>query len=385
MNVQPRDAGAGQCVVADARVVAGSGGGPDKTLLLSPRYLADAGYKMLCVYLRSPKDEAFATLRTRAAEFQTPLVEINDTGPLDWRVVPALATLCRRERVRIWHGHDYKTNLLGLLLNRCWPMRLVTTVHGWVQHTTRTVAYYLLDRWSLRHYEKVFCVSDDLLRTCRAAGVPRQKLVLLENGIDTQLFQRRSAVADAKRRLGIRPECKLVGAVGRLSAEKGFDLLIHALARIAAAMPAVQLVIIGEGEERQRLEEVAIACGTGHAVRFAGYQSDVRAWFEAMDVFALSSLREGLPNVVLEAMAMETPVVATDVGGVRRLVQDERTGRLVPAGDAAALAAALTGMLAGPDGAQTLAANARQAVAASWSFAARMAKLRDHYDQLLRA
>ena len=130
---------AGQsAVVLDARVLAGSGGGPDKTILNSPRHLGPAGYRMLCLYLRPPGDPGFEAIRRKAADKAAPLVEVDDRGPLDWRVVPRLAAVCRRERVAVWHGHDYKTNLLGLLLARLWPMRLVTTVHGWVHHTART-------------------------------------------------------------------------------------------------------------------------------------------------------------------------------------------------------------------------------------------------------
>ena len=149
-------------VVLDARVVTGSGGGPDKTILNSPRFLDPLGYRMLCAYLRPPNDAGFEVIRKAAAKYNAPLVEVDDRGPWDWRVVTELLDVCRREKVAIWHGHDYKTNALGLLLKRFWPMRLVTTVHGWVHHTARTPLYYRLDQMCLPRYERVFCVSDDL-------------------------------------------------------------------------------------------------------------------------------------------------------------------------------------------------------------------------------
>src|SRR5262245_36985110 len=127
--------------VLDARVVTGTGGGPDKTILNSPRFLAPLGYRMLCAYLHPPGDPGFDVLRKRADQLRAPLVEIADRGLFDARVVVELLRLCRRERVAIYHGHDYKSNLLGLVLNRFLPMRLVTTVHGWVVHTARTPLY----------------------------------------------------------------------------------------------------------------------------------------------------------------------------------------------------------------------------------------------------
>src|SRR6516164_6815226 len=183
--------GAEAGVVLHTRVVAGSGGGPDKTILNSPRFLVGTGYRALCAYMHPPGDPGFDKLQARARLWQAPLLSVPDRGPLDWRVLPLLLAICRRERVTIWHGHDYKSNALGLLVRRFWPMRLVTTVHGWVHHTARTPLYYALDRLCLPRYEKVVCVSDDLVRACRGVGVRAERCLLVENGIDTDEFRRR--------------------------------------------------------------------------------------------------------------------------------------------------------------------------------------------------
>jgi len=370
-------------VVLDARVIRGSGGGPDKTILNSPRFLKDAGYRMICAYLRDPADPGFERLRARAEERGAPLAAVDDRGPLDLGVVPRLLNLCRRERVAVWHGHDYKTNALGLLLSRFWPMRLVTTVHGWVHHTARTPLYYWLDRLSLRHYEKVICVSEDLYRLSRESGVPAERCGLLENGVDLDDYRRRHAVADAKRRLGLRPDRLLVGAAGRLSPEKGFDLLIRAVHQLRRDGLPVDLAIVGEGDERARLEALAAELGLGDGVRLPGYRPDLPAWYEAMDVFALSSLREGLPNVLLEAMALETPVIATRIAGVPRLVRHEENGLLAEPDSVEELAGALGRLLGDADLCGRLARAGRRTVEMDYSFAVRMDKLRRMYDRML--
>src|SRR5579885_2359670 len=159
-------------VVFDARVVTGSGGGPDKTILNSPRFLGQVGYRMVCGYLHPPGDPGYEEIVRKAARYNAPLVSIPDRGPWDWRVVTELLAVCRRENVAVWHGHDYKTNALGLLLRRFHPMRLVTTVHGWVHHTARTPLYYRLDRLCLPRSERVICVSEDLFEACLACRVP---------------------------------------------------------------------------------------------------------------------------------------------------------------------------------------------------------------------
>ena len=129
--------------------------------------------------------------------------------------------------MQIWHGHDYKTNALGLLLRRFWPMRMVTTVHGWVAHTSRTPLYYRIDKYCLPRYEAVIGVSQDLVQSSLDCGVQPDRCLLIENGVDTLEYQRRLTVAEAKAKLGVSASRLLIGGVGRLSSEKGFDTLIR--------------------------------------------------------------------------------------------------------------------------------------------------------------
>lgn len=378
-----RRARANAPVVFDTRVVAGSGGGPDKTILNSPRFLEPLGYSMLCGYLHPPGDPGFAEIEKKAAKYSAPLISIPDRGPWDWRVITALLRECKRHDVAIWHGHDYKTNALGLLLNRFWPMRMVTTVHGWVHHTARTPLYYRIDQLCLPRYEKVICVSDDLYQMSRKSGVKAANCVLLENGIDTVEYTRRKTVAEAKVTLGFPANEMLVGGVGRLSPEKGFDLLIRAVHDLRQGGLSVRAMIVGEGDDRLRLEALVAELGLGGIVALPGWQSDVKASFEAMDVFCLSSLREGLPNVLLEAMALEVPCVATRIAGIPKLITDGHDGSLVPAGDQAALTDALRTLLTDGGLRERFRAAGRQTIETRYSFANRMAKLRDLYDELL--
>jgi glycosyltransferase involved in cell wall biosynthesis len=378
-----RSAKTGQSVVLETRVVCGAGGGPDKTILNSPRHLWSAGYRTVCAYMHPPGDPGFEELRRKAATLQAPLLSVPDRGPWDWRVVTQLLAVCRRERVRIWHGHDYKSNALGLLLRRFWPMRLVTTVHGWVKQTRRTPLYYRVDELCLPRYESVICVSADLRDRCVARGVSPDRCLLIENAIDTDDFARRTDGADARRRAGVPSGRMVVGAVGRLSAEKGFDLLIHAIHRLIRTGHDLELWIAGEGDVGPQLQALARQLGVADRVRLLGYQSDLRPLYEAMDVFALSSVREGLPNVVLEAMALGTPVLATRIAGVPRLVRDGETGVLVEPGSVDELTAGLTRLLDDPDLRARLAAAGRRTVETGYSFLARMRAIRAIYDGLL--
>jgi glycosyltransferase involved in cell wall biosynthesis len=371
-------------VVLDTRVVCGNGGGPDKTILNQPRFLALAGYRNLCAYLHPPGDPGFEALCQRAEAAEAPLLSIPDQGPLDWRVIGRLLTICRRERVAIWHGHDYKSNALGLLLRRFWHMRLVTTVHGWgVQETLRTSIYYRIDRLCLPYYERVICVSPDLHDECLACGVPDRNCVLIENAINTEAFHRRQDTEAAKQKLGLTSGRLVIGTVGRLSPEKGFPLLIEAVAQLIRSGADVELVIVGDGDQREELTNQIVKLGLRDRVHLLGYHADARAVYEAMDVYALNSYREGLPNVLLEAMAMEVPLVATKVGGVPRLVAPEENGLLIDSGDRGGLIDALRRLVKDAALRERLRRAGRATVCSRYSFAARMDKVRTLYDELL--
>jgi glycosyltransferase involved in cell wall biosynthesis len=373
----------GPPVVLDARVVTGTGGGPDKTILNSPRFLTPLGYRMLCAYLHPPGDRGFEQLRARATAWQAPLLSVPDRGPWDWQVVLQLLHICRRERVGIWHAHDYKSNALGLLLQRFWPMRLVTTVHGWVKETRRTPLYYWIDRVCLPHYEIVLCVSEDLCDRCLAVGVPADRCVLVVNGIDTAAYTRRVPVEEAKRRLGVPASRFVIGAVGRLSAEKGFDLLLRAAAQLLKAGRDLEVRLIGDGDQEQELRRLIAELGWPERMHLLGYRPDLVPLYEAMDVFVLSSVREGLPNVLLEALALEVPVVATRIAGVPRLIRDGQTGLLVEPGALSELTAALERLLGDAALRARLAAAGPALVETEFSFARRMERIARLYDGLL--
>lgn len=370
-------------LVLHVRVVCGTGGGPEKTILNSPRFLVPHGYDALCAYMHPPGDPGFDELRRRAEQLDAPLVGIEDRGPWDLRVPWRMLKLCRSRRVAVWHGHDYKSNALGLILRRFWPMKLASTVHGWGVVEGRTPLYYKIDRLCLRRYQRVICVSEDLLGTCVAAGVPAERCVVVANAVDCEQYARRLPADEAKRRLGFDPGRLLVGSVGRLSDEKNFDGLIRAVDRLLREGLDLDLVLVGDGPQRDALRTLVEELGRRDRIHLLGYRSDTIELYQAMDAFVLASLREGLPNVVLEAMAMGVPVVATRVAGLPGLIEHEADGLLVDPGDGDQLASALARLVQDAGLRERLAAAGRQTVEQKHSFAARMEKIRGIYDRLL--
>lgn len=370
-------------LVLHTRVVSGTGGGPEKTILNSPRFMRDAGYPMLCAYMRHPRDPGFPELERSAKKLQAPLLGVDDFGPLDFALPGRLRRICDQFQPAIWHAHDYKSNLLGLMMRRHRSMKLITTVHGWVRHTWKTPFYYRIDKLCLPHYDAVVCVSRDLREECLKIGVDSSRAWYVPNAIDTDDYQRMESVESAKHRFGVPSQRLIIGAVGRLSREKGYDLLIRAMRKIHDEKLDVELWIVGEGDERERLMRLSVETGLSERIKILGYRKDVLALYHAMDVFVSSSIREGLPNVLLEAMAMKVPVLCTRVAGIPDLIQNGENGLIVDAGSVDALFSGMRRLLGDAALRQHLAESGRETVERSYSFYQRMERIRTIYNQAL--
>lgn len=370
-------------VVLHARVVTGTGGGPDKTILNSPRFLRDIGYDSVCAYLHPPDDPGFEELKLRAESLDAELISIPDRGIKDLSVITRMLKICREQNVSIWHGHDYKSDALGLLLRKFHSMKLVSTVHGWGVKSKKTPLYHAVDRFSLKSYDRVICVSERLLSECLDAGVPIRNLCEIDNAIDLSSYNCLPEKREVRTNFSINPEKPVVVAVGRLSKEKAFDILIQAFADLLATGLDATLLIAGDGPEREALQNRIAGLQVEQSVRLIGHVADPRDVYAAADVFALSSTSEGLPNSLLEAMACGVPVVATAVGAVPSVVTNENNGLLCLAGDASSLTLALNRLLSNEPLRDQFQAAARHTIENRYSFKRRMLKIAAVYDSVL--
>jgi len=186
--------------------------------------------------------------------------------------------------------------------------------------------YAYVDQLVLRRFKHVVAVSDEIAREIVDSGVPSAKVSVIDNGIDLAAFRNPCPKVGAEfRTSGMR----IVGAVGRLVDQKGFDYLLRAIPRILERFPNTVFLIAGEGTERAKLEALASELNIAGQVHFMGARSDMPNVYASFDVFALSSLNEGMPIALIEAMATAKPVVATRVAAVPKLVIDGETGLLI--------------------------------------------------------
>lgn len=375
-----------QLRVLELRSALGPGGGPEKTILQGARREIDSDIATTVCYIRDRRDQRH-DLQARAEELGVDYIEVHEANSFDLFVIRRLVDVIRRGGFSIVHAHDYKTDLFGLILARLAPVVPFATAHGWTGHSRREHAlYYPADKRLLARYPRVVAVSseirDELLRTGSRPGAVHVVL----NGIDADRFRRLPVQECAARaRLGISQGDFVVGSVGRLEPQKRFDLLIEAIARLHQERPNVRLLIAGDGTMRRELESRAEATGLREHCMLLGHTPDIPGLHHAFDLFVQSSDYEGTPNAVLEAMAMETPVVATDAGGTGELVIDGVHGRIVPRGSAARLADAILELMTSPSQRAQYVSAARLRVEGELSFSARMQKIHSLYRDLPHA
>jgi glycosyltransferase involved in cell wall biosynthesis len=354
--------------VLELRSVAGTGGGPEKTILAGAQRV-NPNILMTVCYVCNEGDEVFP-IGEQARKLGIDYAEIRERRTIDWRAWQALRQLVRAKQIDIVHGHDYKTNLMAYWLSRVEPVIPLSTAHGYTGHGWKERRiYYPADKRLLARFPKVVTVSGELKRTLVKAGADPNRIDVILNGIDPQRFRRDPGRRDAARaRYALTSGDVAIGSVGRLEPQKRFDLLIDAFASLSRTSPALRLLIAGEGSRRDTLQIQIDRLGLGQRCRLVG-QADVTEFHHALDLFVQSSDYEGTPNVVLEAMAFETPFVATDVGGTGELFTDQVHGILIPPGDAKVLADAIARALADPVAARTRVEAARKRVETDLSFA----------------
>jgi glycosyltransferase involved in cell wall biosynthesis len=382
----PLDAARGPIRVLELRSVFGTGGGPEKTILRGAADSDAQQFSITVCYIRDRRDRVFALKDLARALGVDDYVEVIERHSFDLRIWFQLRRLIKARQIDVVHSHDYKTDLLALLLQTTGAVAM-STAHGWTGQTTReTRLYYPLDRWLLSRFPRVIAVSSEIRARLIESGARPECVTTVLNGINPATFVRRAGVGRRVREeLGIPQTATLIAGLGRLESQKRFDLLIDAFARVRQTRGDVRLMILGDGSLARELKAHAASSGVADVCIFTGHRGDVVDALQAADFFVQSSDYEGTPNAVLEAMALEVPVVATAAGGTNELVADGIEGLVVPVGDVQALAAAIGAALDDPQASSVRAAAARRRVEQQLSFERRRKTVEALYEALVES
>lgn len=318
------------------------------------------------------------------------IVTAFNVAPRDLKALWKLYSLMRRERPHIVHTHTAKAGLLGRIaaLLAGVPV-IVHTFHGHVLHGYYGPVKNHLLRWLERGLalaaDRLVTVSEQVKSDLVGYGVAKaDKITVVPLGFDLEPFLTSNPLrGQFRREHGMGDEHKLIGIVGRIFPIKNHGLFLDAAARIADRVPLARFIVVGDGVLRPALEKQARDLAIADRVVFTGWRRDLPRICADLDVLVVSSDNEGTPVSAIEAMAAGCPVVATRVGGLPDLIQDHRTGRLVPPRDAAALASAVNDLLQNPATALAIGREARQSVRQQFSVQRLLGDMDDLYTHLL--
>jgi glycosyltransferase involved in cell wall biosynthesis len=356
-------------------------GGTEMNALRTAEQLTQRGFRVTVVTLRGegPLAARYASLGIAVERF--PIRSLY--APATIRQAIRLAKFLRRERVSIVHCHDQYSNFFSVLSARMAGVSAVIASKRWLHSPLR---YRIANAIGFRAASCVLANSEGVAQSLeRDDYIKRSRTVVIPNFVDDAAFA--PPPPEAMRRwresLALDDATPIIGIVASLLAIKDHATLLHSVVRLVSKWPALRVVIVGDGPEREPLERLASQLGITAHVRFAGHQPNVPSLHHLFDVSVLTSVSEGFPNSLVEAMAAGRPVVATNVGGVPDAVQHDETGVLVPPGDARALADALHKLLSDPACRERMGAAGARRARSEYHATAVMDSLTRLYDHLL--
>lgn len=298
----------------------------------------------------------------------------------DLAAVRKIRGIIASEEIDLVHSHGYKSDIYAWLAARQLQLPIMATSHLWTRQTAAIRFYEFLDGLVLRRFHAVAAVSQRIAGQLRQAGIAEEKISVIHNGIDLSPFDAAAPVLKSELQAGGR---RLIGTVGRLTSQKGMEYFLAAAQKLLKEFPDLLFAIVGDGPDRQKLEQMARELEIEKSIRFTGARSDMPGVYASLDLFVLASIAEGMPMALLEAMASGRPVVATAVGAVPQIVVVGTTGMLVRPKDSTELANAISSLLRHQDLSERVARNGRAAVRRQFSSQVMTQKYCELYAQLL--
>jgi glycosyltransferase involved in cell wall biosynthesis len=357
-------------------------GGPERQMIGLARSLPAPHYRT--VFLSFPERGLAEPFLAKARESGFEAIALKLNFPNLRQSVQEVVSHLRRVNASVLICHLYKPNLVGWLAARRVGIPFVCVSRGWTWATLRVRLYEIMDRAVLRAADRVVCVSEAQAVKVHWARVQPERISVIHNAISRDRFTSRDESARAEiEALFPAPKKFIVGAAGRLSPEKGFADLIDAAAEVIRQKPDTGFVIFGDGPLRHSLQDRIHRAKLDDSFVLVPFRDDLDDLMPALDALALSSLTEGLPNVVLEASAAGVPVVATAVGGTGEIIKDGVTGYLVPPAQALTMAERLLRLANDADARKQMGEAARERVRRKFSFESQSQSYQRLIDELL--
>lgn len=382
--------------VMDFRGTYKGGGGPDKTILNSASQHDKKRVNVLVVYLRDPEDKEYS-IDSWAKSLGIRYVDVPDRKRVDFKCLSLLLKLIDAHDIELIHSHDDKTLLYGWMLKWFRPkVRIMYTCHLHSAYTRKDfdsfrdyLAFMVRTRiqiFLMKQYKKpLLSVSEFTKKTLVSHGLREKDVTVLHNGIDTDQWQKNHGTPVLRNEFDQLKNVLIVGTVARIDQKhKDLPTFYRVAATVSRKWPDVRFVIVGDGHGKllDETKKMVSDLGLNDIVFFTGHRTDLLNIYSSFDIFLMTSRTEGLPNTVLEAMAMEVPVVSTRVAGVPEIIENGTTGLLCNIGDVFSLSEGVLLFLEKEDERKKMAFNARKIIGDCFNFKKRVTFLEDYYEFL---
>lgn len=360
-----------------------SGGlfGAEQVILTLGRNV-DRRFRLLLICLQAG-DGKSEPLTEQAARAGYEVLPVNVSGMLDLSAISRIRKILVEHDVRILHAHDYKSSFYGLIASWRLGIRRVTTAHG----TTRDSRWkrwclYVNERFVYRFFDAVIAVSDEIRAHLESMRTRKDRIRVIENGIDPAGLGGAESGTGLPAPLPAPPDRRTFAVIGRLVPDKGHRFFLSAFAGVVRAHPEAAAVVIGDGPSRADIATQVRDLGLEQDVFFCGVRTDMQNVYDKIDFLVIPSLTEGIPYVLLEAMINRVPVLATEVGGIPKLLENGASGYLVPPGDINALERGMLAMLDDPKRSGEMAVKAYDMVFKRYSAGEMARRVEGLYDAL---
>jgi glycosyltransferase involved in cell wall biosynthesis len=301
----------------------------------------------------------------------------------DLRTIFELRDFIKQNDIDIVQTHGYKSNFYALFSTLFLKVPVLATCHPWIKTSRRGRNYARVDAIFLKKFKRIIAISLDVRTELIQSGISKQKIAIIDNGINVDKFDDVHDLDEMWRKFAIPSGRKIVGTVGRLDFEKGHRIMVLAAQRVLKHVPNAFFILAGDGSLRDDLKNLAKELGIQDHLLFPGIVDDIPRVMALFDVFVLPSLTEGLPMALLEAMAAKKPIITSKVGSIPQVLENGGCGILVKPGDPDLLAGEIVNLLLNSEKAQKLSAAAYQRVKNCYSSRKMAAEYMEVYDQLL--
>lgn len=283
-------------------------------------------------------------LSEEARQMGIPVIMYGQSSRYDFSVISKIKQTIKDNGISVVHTHGPRANLFTYLVRQTTSFKWVSTIHSdpsqdFIKGGIKGKIFTTINMKVIKKIDHFFAVSERFKQMLVGFGLPAEKITTVYNGIS---FDEQLECKLSRKDLQLQEDDFVICMVARLHPIKGHTVVFDAMKKITGANPNVKLLLIGDGPEREELEQEVNSKGLTQHVRFLGFQRDVHSYLCISDVKLLASYSESFPLVILEAARALTPVISTDVGGVKDLISDPTLGWIVPIKDSEALAGAIT-------------------------------------------